>query len=163
MKGLTECRPQDVVMISDMDEVVRSTKIKEIKQLLAKGHLDFVGTTLKEYVYFLNRFERLGPGTVATTYKYLKNETTPQLLRNRKSRGFLIEDAGWHFSHLGGLQRVLSKIEASTYANQIAHEQKDPDYLSKEMEKGVFEAIDHSFPKYIRDNEKQLRKMGFIH
>lgn len=163
MQGLTQCRPHDIVLFSDMDEVIRASKIPEIKNALMKGGVDIVGTNLKKYAYFLNRFERMAPGTVATTYGYLKNETTPQHLRHKKSRAHLIDDAGWHFVHLGGLQRVLSKIEASTYANKISNEQKDPDFLQQEMQKGVFEEIDETFPKFIRDNEKHFRKIGFIH
>ena len=55
------------------------------------------------------------------------------------------------------LDDLKQSVQAASY------EQKDPDYLSKEMEKGVFEDIDETFPQYIRDNEKHFRKIGFIH
>lgn len=161
MRGLIGCADHDIILLSDMDEIVKASKLKEIITPLLKGKEEVVGTKQRQYTYYLNRFEKMEPGTVATTYGYLRNHT-PQQLRRRKNRGFLVEDAGWHFKHIGGLQRVLTKIAASTYANAIEMEKADPEYLTQEMENGSIEEIDFTFPKCIQENEERFREIGLI-
>ncbi|OGN54644.1 MAG: hypothetical protein A2098_03915, partial [Chlamydiae bacterium GWF2_49_8] len=159
LRGLKQCRKQDIILFSDMDEIVKAKALKEIKSLLVSGKYDVVGTRQKKYTYFLNRFAALSPGTVATTAAYLK-KATPQQLRRRKGAVYQIENAGWHFAHIGGIQRVLSKIYASAYADQMDEEKKDAQFLAQEMEKGVFEKIDETFPKYVQENEGRYREIG---
>ncbi len=161
LRGLKECANHDIVLLSDMDEIVKASKLKEIKEPLLKGKHDVVCTKQRKFSYFLNRYEMMDYGTVATTYGYLST-ITPQQLRRRKKRGFHIEDAGWHFKFVGGIQRVLSQIAASTYAHNIEEEKRDPQYLSKQMEKGVFEEINDTYPKYICENESRFREIGLI-
>ena len=161
LRGLVGCADHDIIMISDMDEIVKASKLKEIVNPLLKGRYEVVGTKQKQYTYFLNRFEKMEPGTVATTYGYLRTNS-PQQLRRRKNREFLVEDAGWHFKQIGGLQRILTKIAASAYAHHINQEKKDPAYLTQQMEKGSFEEIDDSFPKFIQQNEARFREIGLI-
>lgn len=161
LRGLTGCSDHDIILVSDVDEIVEARKIKEIVDPLMKGRHEVVGTQMKQYNYFLNRFEKMESGTVATTYQYLRHHT-PQQLRRRKNRGYLVPDAGWHFKHIGGIERVLTKIAASAYAHHLGQDQRDPAYLSKQMEQGVFQKIDNSFPKFIQENEGHFREEGLI-
>lgn len=161
MRGLACCKDHDIIMISDMDEIVNPSSVKEIKRaLLSKGE-KAVTSVQKKYCYFLNRFEGLSYGTVSTTYAHLKT-TTPQAIRNAKSSFYPVENGGWHFSRLGGVERVVDQLTASTEGKRSSVKSSFPEYYLEQMDRGVFEKIDDTFPAYIKKNEAVFREKKCI-
>jgi beta-1,4-mannosyl-glycoprotein beta-1,4-N-acetylglucosaminyltransferase len=102
--GLYMAKPDDVVMISDVDEIPRRSSIHE---LLASGHghTVFLQTL---YAMTLNWREN-APwwGTVACRMRDL---TTPQEARdNRMQAPTKLHDAGWHISWMGNDEARMTK------------------------------------------------------
>ena len=142
MKGLEGCRPDDVIMISDIDEIPNPQRIAEYKDV--SGMKIF---RQKMYYYFLNcenardsagYDNHTWNGTIVIHYKDI---VKPQDLRemsmrllslyhheffhriywtvrfllsnlNAKHKVVFVNRAGWHFSYLGGIDRIIKKLEA---------------------------------------------------
>ncbi|HAH86951.1 MAG TPA: beta-1,4-N-acetylgalactosaminyltransferase [Armatimonadetes bacterium] len=141
MRGLENSSPEDLIFISDIDEIPNSEVVRlldkskcEIKfltygprrsfcqafarfpLLLFKHHgmklLDRMPLVLEQslFYYFVNcRSKGKWPGTIITRFK---NLTTPQKLRNRRYSHPRIINGGWHFSYLGGAERVAEKVNS---------------------------------------------------
>jgi beta-1,4-mannosyl-glycoprotein beta-1,4-N-acetylglucosaminyltransferase len=171
MDGLN-CEPDDVVIISDIDEIPRAGKILAYK--------DKPGIKIfkqKMYYFYLNYENRLNyrvgdsiiwHGSIMTKYK---NITLPQAMRvlvkmpdNKPPQlDFVdfIENGGWHFSYLGGEERIRTKLQSFCHVEYNNNSFNNEEVLSKFIDEGVtfFDKtqlvcvpIDDSFPAYLRDN-----------
>ena len=121
IRGLVGCQPNDIIIISDADEIIRASTISKIIEALNNG-APAVKCPLDYYRYFLNVLDyRAGNevNTVATTYNYL-SKTTPNALRwsqRQNDLGFAsIPNAGWHFTSMGGVDRVALKMASFAHA-----------------------------------------------
>ncbi len=161
-RGLKECRDDDIILLSDLDEIVRPSSLPQIISNLKRAKRKYVCTEQKMYAFYLNRFRSMWQGTVATTYGMVKTKT-PQYFRDRRNKKPFIPNAGWHFSYLGGVERVIEKIEAFAHSEANTSEKKDRDRLIAEMESGHFEKLDDSYPKYVQENAEHFYKIGFLH
>ena len=161
VRGLTNCNDFDIILISDLDEIADPKCFKELRYHLMRGKRKFIGTTQRMYIYFFNRFTSLWHGTVATTYRSLK-EHSPQYFRNRRNKGLRLPESGWHFTYIGGLDKVVEKLEAFAHAEGNTEENKDRVSLMKRMNNAPIVEIDSTFPKYIVDNQEYYRSIGFI-
>lgn len=129
MRGLTDLLDDDTVLISDVDE------IPDPKKLVLMDNLEKYNTVLLVpnlfYYYFNMKCKELGTlqlmefGTRAIKYVDLKR-TTPDRVRQLDD-GYVVADAGWHFSFLGDVDFIIEKVMA--YGHQ---EFNNPHYLNKE-------------------------------
>ena len=157
------CDPNDLILISDADEIpnfeaINKNKIKKYALLKQRN-----------FYYKLNlQSEKLWLGTGICYKKYLKS---PQWLRNKRfmRRGFLrrlffqtqiIDNGGWHFSFLKTPKEIIKKMESYGHGelsgksdiNKIENSIKlkeffiNPDIKLKKVE------IDDTFPNYIKNN-----------
>ena len=199
LEGLKSCLPEDQIIISDIDEIPRSAKIIEAKEL--KGIKIF---EQQMFYYFLNclnvsniggnrQFKWFGP--IMADFKYLK---TPQRWRDicvnlmglyhpnpfyqiygflfynlikifNRNPIYVIKDGGWHFSYLGGVEKIIEKLESFHHTEYNADEYKNPDKLEKAINEGKdifgrnlrYEIIklNANFPKYILENEKKFNHL----
>ena len=114
-RTLKNCDPNDLILISDADEIpnfetINKSKIKKFALL-----------NQKNFYYKLNlQSENKWLGTGICYKKYLKS---PQWLRNKRfmRRGFIrrlffktpiIDDGGWHFSFLKTPDQIIKKNES---------------------------------------------------
>jgi len=103
LSGLRGCKPDDVILISDVDEIPDLTKVdlNDMKQ----------GVSVFEqglYFYYVNcKSDELWYGTRAIPYRLLGD-----VQHVRFSGGRIVENGGWHFSYLGGPEKIKVKIEA---------------------------------------------------
>ncbi len=161
VRGLKECNNHDIILISDLDEIADPKCFNELRYHLMRGKRHYIGTTQKMYTYFLNRFSSLWHGTVATTYRSLKDHS-PQYFRNRRNKGLRLPNSGWHFTYIGGLDKVVEKLEAFAHSEENTEGKKNRESLLKRMNDGSFVEIDASYPKYIVDNQEYFRSIGFV-
>ncbi len=101
-KTLEKLNPndEDLVYYGDADEI---WKPKEIDDQVYK---------LRQlaYSYFLNnRSQEDWRGTIVTKWKNLKNGCLNDMRANPVN---ILEDGGWHFTNLGGLEAIKRKIES---------------------------------------------------
>lgn len=146
-RALESCDPDDLVLLSDVDEIVRApTLAKVMAERLFKGRLLVFEQSLHKH-----HLDRIVPGKTwllgsrMIEKKYL---TTPQQLRRTKARmtkksyvpdfatqPFLrirnnnlsgigrpvkiIPDAGWHFSSMGGLEAFRTKLDSVVHGQTV--------------------------------------------
>lgn len=181
-KGLNNAKDEDIIMVSDVDEIPRPEKIKKMVNILKEYHFGIFRQ--RKYYYFLNGYtNQPWIGTKACKFKTLKKclNGNPQYLRipsvsekvknklNIKTRKtYAIKDGGWHFSYLGGIKKVKEKIES--FAHIELSEDLDNKDIQKDLEDGKFiyrdrivnikySKIDKSFPKIIFKNQTKWKKL----
>jgi SAM-dependent methyltransferase len=122
MRGLADSHPNDLVMVSDVDEIPRADVVRLMRD--DQAH-DVFGLSLAFYYFYANYRNVEGPEvasiwTVAATRARLETTTPDRLrmeVRNGVQPAILIGDAGWHLSYMGmSDDDVRRKI--STFAHQ---------------------------------------------
>ena len=177
-RGLAGCNPNDIVIISDVDEIPNPDAIKNyipgsgINMLIQSLHyyyLDYrcaVINKRKADRWFLYDAARICQfkdirsdiQTIRTGWRY---KLCPQIM-----------NGGWHFTHTGGVKSILEKLEALADKQYDDARFKDEKRLIKCIEenkdlfgrnyKYVKVPIDEHYPKYIRDNIPLLKEKGLI-
>jgi len=153
----------DLVLLSDLDEIPDPVLLKKINT--ADGP---VVLSLLFHYYFLNcqniGNERWWNGMIASSGKQFK-ETSPQVLRDKRNELPVMKKAGWHFSYLGGLEKIKEKIRSFAHTEFNKKEFLDDGNIIKAMEEGkdIFDrpGISYQFvslyfyPPYLRNIMKQ--------
>jgi beta-1,4-mannosyl-glycoprotein beta-1,4-N-acetylglucosaminyltransferase len=208
IRGLKNCEPDDIILISDVDEIPNPEKIIEVKEKLKTSKSNKVFSEIlkftkkifkitrknnalslpfkiilsypiilfrnKVYMYYLNGYvSDRWIGTAALRYEDLIKifEGQPQLVRDIRSRFFVffnvLKDAGWHFSYLGGAERVLTKLKSFSHSEYDTPEFANIDKINKIMAQNKtidgkeikFVKIDNTFPEYIVKNKEKYKHL----
>ncbi len=161
MQGLTDAEPDDLIMISDVDEIPDPAIIRTIRESFTDPNkrvdlvafydtsyytksklipfhcgmsiavfldLSPVGCQQKFYSYYFDLVCRDFPwsGTVIGKFKHMK---TPQDFRAAREHLPRIPDCGWHFSNMGGVDKVIAKMAAAVECVELSS--VDKKYLDK--------------------------------
>jgi len=163
LNGLKNCTSDDIILISDLDEIPNPKKILEYKN--KKGIKIF---RQKMYYYFINCINVSNTdsyrwnGTIMVNYCDIKSpqdfrEISMRLL-NLFHQKFIhriywhlwklfqvdikgkkivfVPDGGWHFSYLGGVDMIIKKLEAFAHAEYNKEEFKDIKKIEDAIKKG---------------------------
>ena len=181
-RGLKKSMEEDLIIISDLDEVPNPQGIVKFNKKMKYAVLK-----QKHYYYKINLQSETNPywyGSRICVKKFLKS---PQWLRNLKfkKRPFwridklrlnnIIENGGWHFCNLKTPEELLYKYKNLCETNDphIFKEKIDEKYLDvKEITKRInsgqdiigreetYKAknLDNSFPEYILENKDLYKK-----
>ena len=176
-KGLINSKPDDLVIISDLDEIPSPSAISKFKI-----QMKYAVFKQKHYYYKLNLQSQNNPywyGSRICVKKFLKS---PQWLRNLKFKkrplwridklrlNNIIEDGGWHFCNLKTPDKLLYKYKNLCETNDpySFNEKIDKKYLKlEEIKKRIADGsdiigrdeiyrsqkIDKSFPDEIIQNQ----------
>ena len=173
-RGLKNCHDEDLVILSDVDEIPDLTKLNIFNK---KKYAVFSQKMFNYKLNLLNETENNWHGSRICLKRNLKS---PQLLRNLKFKKYpfwridkpknlqIIENGGWHFAYLQNPKNILKKIKAfshgefntTAFANEINIEEKikmQKDIFGREHSFKKVE-IDSTFPKYIIDNKIKLKE-----
>lgn len=148
----SEMKPADYLLYGDVDEIPNPTALKEAVAILKnRPELEVAHFAMDMFFYFVNLRETSGTllsymgeypqipkgerkwlGSTLNTWSSVKSSKLTDLRRpERKANGVRIENAGWHFSWIGGhdsktqLERVQDKLfntahqEFNTWINRI--------------------------------------------
>jgi len=126
---LLELDPEylDMILVSDLDEIPNKEKFDEVSRLLEMGE-PVVYFNQMYFVYFYNCFSGKNvTGTAAVHFNTLKqlhavNGFGPQTLRNNKDYRTFVNDGGWHFSYMGGADKIRLKSESIFDGNPASKE-----------------------------------------
>ena len=166
IQGLKDAQPDDLIILSDSDEIPDLEKLKYIK----KGK-KFIAFSQKMFTYKLN-LQNLDEsnwiGSKITQKKYIKSM---QHLRNLKFKKFpfwridkrrlQIIDGGWHFSFLHSPDQILNKIKSFSHGEFNIKDISVKDIEEKiTKNEDIFDRgfklkkveIDKSYPSYIKNN-----------
>jgi len=178
-RGLKDANQDDLILISDLDEIPNLKKLKNFKKKMR-----FAVFEQLHFYYKFNLKSQINPhwyGSRVCVKKYLKS---PQWLRDLKfkKRPFwridklrlnnIISDGGWHFCNLKDPEKILYKYKnlCETDDPIVFNEKIEKKYLDiKEIKKRInngFDIIgrsekylptklDNKFPKYILDNREK--------
>ena len=158
LQGLKKCDPEDLVLISDVDEIIRASKIGEISDALVIENHKAVSLVMPMYRFYMNTLDYMWPKAKAATYAYLQT-TSPEWLRAGNpeivSVTKEIENCGWHFTSIGGLEQHRLKTESYSHAERNHEEYKSQQFVESWIEQFRIVQIDDSFPQYMRDHLEQ--------
>ncbi len=167
-QGLSQCHDDDFISVGDVDEIPNPDRIQELKSSQELNRLN-----QRMFYYYLNceTSYSWSPAYV-TPYKIIRNVDMLDV-RDRKVGGDKrVENGGWHFSYMGGISKIVEKLEAFSHKEYNAPEFKDREKLCLHLKQltdlfgreASFKVvpIDKTFPKYIQDHENNFRELGFI-
>lgn len=126
---------EDMVLVSDLDEIPDPRILKKLK--LPEEPMAF---SLLFHYYFLNcqnvgTQSRWWQGCVVSSAKQFK-EITPQGLRNNRDVYTSIKHGGWHFSFLGGADKIKYKIESYAHTEYNSAEYADAAHIEQSIKEG---------------------------
>lgn len=188
LRGLTLANPEDMVMISDLDEIPIPEMVsayantKEIILFQQKMYYYFInylnvsspewllGTKLLPYAYFLGDSKTLKYSYSEFLLPELNQGVTPTKIRFVENVK-VVYRAGWHFSYLGGIQAIIKKIQSIAHQEFNTLENCNEEQLKRRIEHGddLFGRghkyfgveLDDTFPLYIRNNIQKYQHLIF--
>ena len=183
-RGLVNAKPDDIIIVSDVDEIPNVKKVVE--------HLKLNGPVVFQqrfFYYFLNYIiTKASPescivqkdnlifwrGSVMVKYR---DFTTAREVRNLRNNISIvqIEEGGWHFSYIGGIDAIISKLKSFSHAKeakQILNNVDDKERISEVIASGYdlfnrdmsFKALPLSepFPEYMINNINKYEKLLYL-
>ena len=172
LEGIKEAQTEDLIILSDSDEIPDLSKIKKIK-----FNKNIVAFSHKMFMYKLNLQNLDESNWIGSKITKKKNIISMQKLRDLKFKKYpfwridkkklQIIDGGWHFSFLQNPNQILKKIKSFSHGehnNETLNEKKILDKIS--MNEDIFNRgfklkkieIDKTYPEYILDNQLKYLK-----
>ena len=171
IKGIKDAHLNDLIILSDSDEIPDLTKLNQIKT-----NSKFIAFSQMMFMYKLN-LENLGESNwIGSRITLKKNILNMQDLRNLKfkkypfwrvdKKNLQIIQGGWHFSFLQSPQDIKMKIQSFSHGefntDNIVNEQKIKEKISLGVD--IFNRgfqlnkikIDSRFPDFILKNKDKL-------
>lgn len=161
-RGLINCEDDDIIMFSDCDEIPNPDLIPLLNDFLDQN--DFFSFSQIGYYYYLNMLKEYNwKGTRVGKYKNIKNYSFNELRGNTWT---VLTEGGWHFSYMGGPEKVKTKIMSFS-----AQEMNNPyviQSINTNIENGIdpfFRGkltkveLDSSYPKYLLENIEKYNHM----
>lgn len=182
LKALKGCNPDDQIIISDIDEIPKAEKVQEFSE--KTGIKVFEQKYLCYFLNYLCTYYHINPpnpkmvvyaqsnhngigywrGTVMLCYQDLKKKI--KTIKNARVQRSIetpdtvvIREGGWHFSFLGGLDKIIEKLQAYSHTEFNNEYYRNPQRIKQLIEKGedIYEngnryqavKIDETFPNYV--------------
>lgn len=124
----------DLVILGDLDEIPSRAGIRKARHL--QKPLAF---SMLFHYYFLNCQSigecRWWKGSIAATAEQFKT-ITPQGLRDNRDVYPSIPNAGWHFSYLGGIEKIRQKLVSFAHTEYQRPDYIDPAAIETTIAKG---------------------------
>ena len=196
-RGLVNCRPDDFVLISDLDEIPRATTVAQVSRempfrddflsnlthaalnsRLVKGifHRKGLRSKLRNnhpfvvkfrqllYRHFLNCRTVRPPFTHGTRMLHFRDFSGAEEMRHSGYK--IVEDGGWHFSFMGGVERIREKLAAYAHQERNLPQYTDPQVISERINRGTplggldselrFVPLDDSYPRYVLEHPEKF-------
>ncbi|KIN73334.1 glycosyltransferase family 17 protein [Sulfitobacter guttiformis] len=180
-KELHDLSPDDIVILSDVDEIPRADVVKRIADNGIQPKEIFC-LSLDWFSYYLNvklpeKWDRQSTRMIRAadlhdvqSLRRVKGPTKGlgrNLVRQIKSsrsmgywvRRVLVPDAGWHFTWLGGAEAVALKGSSIAVHSSLPQGEKSTQWADARMKALLGDAsgytvmkIDESFPSFVREN-----------
>lgn len=173
-RGLSGCLPSDQVLLSDLDEIPRPEAVlraaqidgvKAFRQSLHYYYIDYVCDELAGLPWTV-----MASAALFSAPQNMRNllVTTQAALMGGAPSGkvILVDNGGWHFSYLGGLEAILCKLKSFADPEYNKPEYRDEQSITSAMASGedLFGRnlhfrklpVDEYFPKYLRNNRNRF-------
>ncbi len=170
--GLQKANENDLVILSDADEIPDLSKLNEIKK-----NTKYTAFSQSMFMYKLNLQNLNESNWIGSKVCLKKNFPKPQILRDLKFKKYpfwridklnlQIIKGGWHFSFLQSPSEISKKIKSYSHGEFNLKENTDEDIIRQKIKDNVdifnrgFELkkinIDKSYPNYIVNNQNKLK------
>ena len=169
-RAMVNCADEDIIVFSDIDEIPNPATLKKVLSFFPSKEIYTLRQ--KEFNYYLNLYKQDGwMGPRVANYSTLKNLSLNKIRAIIKGDRTLvdthdIQDGGWHFTSLGGTEKIIQKIES--WGHQELNTSKVKDNVKKQVESGkdIFhrrgskklkkvEMDEKNFPKWLVENKNK--------
>lgn len=182
VRGLKDCKPDDIVIFSDVDEIPNPDTLKELLPNVEDGKIYMLAQRL--FYCYLDMEEVSGNllsvtgefdgvekkqwlGTKVCRYSVLDNYTTEELRnKEQKAIGVRVPNGGWHFSYMGGGKKQSTADRVKYKIKSAAHQEYNNRHILWNVRKNIknmqdifgrdsklqLVEIDETYPKYLRDH-----------
>ena len=172
LSGLNKANDNDLIILSDSDEIPDLKKINQIKP-----KTKFTAFSQSMFMYKLNLKNINESGWIGSKVCLRKNLPQPQKLRDLKfkkypfwridKKNLQIIEGGWHFSFLQSPEDIAKKIQSYSHGEFNIKENIDINKINQKINENLdifnrgYElkkiSIDESFPEYIFKNRTILK------
>ena len=172
-QGLVDASDNDLIILSDSDEIPDLTKLNQIKK-----NAKFIAFSQMMFMYKLNLKNLNENNWIGSKMTLKKNMPEPQKLRNLKFKeypfwridkiGLQIINGGWHFSFLQKPSDIAIKIKSYSHGEFNNGQYVDEKEIEKKIinNKDIFNRgfelkkidIDNKYPEFIKKNKNLLRE-----
>lgn len=155
--GLDLAEPEDVIVISDADEIVRADILKEASSLNLPCRLDVTQ-------YFWNFNWQVPHHCNQGARPVIARRSDLDMSCAQELRAMLlptIPNGGWHFSFFSELAQVQNKIESFAHTEYNIDDYKDSQNILYRIENGIdpfdrfplkYYDIDNTYPDWVYEN-----------
>lgn len=188
LRGLQQCELDDIIFISDLDEIPNRNSVVEIKEYFSKlsegqrksrkrirENKLVCSLDMRLFMFQLNRENPMGwlGGSKAVPY-WLVKKYSPwgiKIFHHSHNNLHIVRNAGWHFNTIGDKEWCLNKwlsvgplYDAEPYLQDL---KKNEAELEKVYQHHVNSQtspipIDSTFPKHIVENLDYYSSIGWI-
>lgn len=172
LRGLSSCTDDDIIIISDLDEIPKRNVLNKTIQScdIDQPHV----LMLKMHFFHLNRSKenecdwenKPWYGSSIVKFSLLKKKT-PQYIRDERKNSFIkISNAGWHFSWMGGINKMREKaasvVEGIYYNDVLKNDESVLNWINSACPKITPVDKDSDFPEFMITNLETLKQKGLI-
>jgi beta-1,4-mannosyl-glycoprotein beta-1,4-N-acetylglucosaminyltransferase len=127
--GLKNCEDNDIIIVSDIDEIPNPDVLQQIINNLSIN--DIIDFRQKMFYYHINLLlETNWSGSKLTSWNKIKNYSLNHLRQN-KFTNKTVYNSGWHWSYMGGSERIKDKIEA------YSHQEFNNDFIKNNISNNI--------------------------
>jgi beta-1,4-mannosyl-glycoprotein beta-1,4-N-acetylglucosaminyltransferase len=170
-RALEGLQDSEIIMISDMDEIPRASKLLELLRnptLYEPKAVFLMGT----YTYWLDfQSPEIWNGTALMTVGHMKALGGGHEAYKKRFGFPKIEDGGWHFSYQGGLEKIREKLKGFAHTEYSGDFFTNPERIAKKMitgsdlfdrDKEGFELVSmENHPQYLLEHLDKFKYMCF--
>jgi hypothetical protein len=175
-RGLTSVRQDDFVVITDADEILRPSALKAARSNPGATIFD-----MPMYQFYINMQAKPSgwrkvfgfSGALSADLKDFNEPRVDPLVYFNKHNIPVseIDKAGWHFTFLGGAEKVREKLKAYSHAGDVVDAMLDVNGVENQMLVGRqvgniqplrLVRIDDTFPNYVQQNLEAFVQKGVV-
>lgn len=176
-RGCAAADDHDLILISDADEIFRADAVAQASQL--DGYIAF---DMPMFQYYMNLRAEKNGWNRAFGYAWkdrgnLRNLTSGRIDKELLKATFgeryhYIDNAGWHFTYLGGRESIRTKLQSFSHTEEwfqtmlqeggIEAHVRDGGVVGNFWHLAEYVPIDASFPAGVRRREEYFRSISYI-
>lgn len=127
--GMDVCNDDDIIIFSDLDEMPNPDKL-----VLDGGSYVLNQRNMIYYMSMENKTDKWY-GSFITKYSNIRNNSLGIIRRDRIKNFKILDDAGWHLTFMGGVNRVSQKL--MSYAHQEYNNTTTHNKIQSSLKNGV--------------------------
>ena len=186
MLGLKDAKPDDTIIISDLDEIPHPEAIskyhnwpgiKSFQMKMCEFFCNYIRvekpfwtqSRMLSYHDLLHHFDADDEQNSRYVLKEINKGSTPTKIRSLVKSDFVILNGGWHFTYCGGIDSIIMKIKSFAHQESNIDELVNPKILKQRLLSGVnilgrnhthaILDLDSSFPDFLIKNKNRFRHL----